>query len=76
VVAAEAVGINQLRLLPIYGTKDTSMSNSFDKNKFTAQLHKDMEQYFKKGNSITKLPMSPEIVKMRKDINKKFFTKF
>jgi hypothetical protein len=52
------------------------MSNSFDKNKYVDQLHKDMEQYFKKGNSVTKLPMSPEIVKMRKDINSKFFNKF
>ena len=51
------------------------MSNSFDKNKYIDQLHKDVEQYLKKGNPITKIPMSPEIVKMRKDINKKFFKK-
>jgi len=52
------------------------MTNSFDKNKYIDQLHKDMDNYFKKGGEITKLPMSPEVVKIRKDINKKYFNKF
>jgi len=77
VVAAGVVGINQLRLLPICGTKELQcMTNSFDKNKYIDQLHKDMDNYFKKGGEVTKLPMSPEVVKIRKDINKKYFNKF
>ena len=76
-VAAGVVGINQLKLLPICGTKENyCMTTSFDKSKFVDQLYKDINIYLKKGGRVDKLPMSPDVVKIRKDINKKYFNKF
>lgn len=51
------------------------MTTSFDKAKFIDQLYKDMNIYLKKGGKVEKLPLSPEAVKIRKDINKQFFNK-
>jgi len=76
VVAAVAVGINQPKLLPTYGTKERAcMTNSFDKNKYIDKLHKDIAKHLKEGGEIKKLPMSPDVAKLRHDIVKDIFTK-
>jgi hypothetical protein len=51
------------------------MTNSFDKNKYIDQLHKDIAKHLKEGGEIKKLPMSPDVAKLRHDVIKDIFTK-
>ena len=49
---------------------------SFEKNKLKEQLAKDIKNYLEKGGVVNKIPVSPEVTKIKKEIDKKYFNKF
>ena len=49
---------------------------SFEKNKLKEQLAKDIKNYLEKGGVVNKLPVCPEVTKIKKEIDRKYFNKF
>jgi hypothetical protein len=52
------------------------MVNSFDRKQFNVKLTRQIKEFTDKGGQITKLPVSPEASKIRKEIKGKYFKRF
>tara|TARA_R100001460_G_scaffold44048_2_gene80560 strand:+ start:3141 stop:3296 length:156 start_codon:yes stop_codon:yes gene_type:complete len=49
---------------------------SFEKDRLKEQLAKDIKSYLEKGGVINKLPVCPEVTKIKKEIDRKYFNRF
>ena len=49
---------------------------SFEKDRLKEQLAKDNRSYLEKGGVINKLPVCPEVTKIKKEIDRKYFNRF
>ena len=47
---------------------------SFEKNKLKEQLAKDIKNYLEKGGVVNKLPVCPEVTKIKKEIDRNIVT--